>query len=1033
LGVTTYISTDIAAMPLLWVVPLALYLLTFVLVFARRPILPVAWMVRAQPYLIVAAAGSLLWSALEPMQVVLLGSLHLLTFFATAMVCHGQLAADRPEGSRLTEFYLLLSLGGVLGGLFNALIAPLVFSRAWEYPLMIAVACLLRPRAVAERPRAPVRQLALPAMVLLLCVGMTWAMRSEALLAEWRYANTAATKLAVVVPAAVAAFLLRRRPVPFGLGVAASLAVSLWCAEGGSRLLHTERSFFGVLRVSYDPVLNAHHFLHGSTMHGVQSLDSQQRHEPWGYFHRQGPLGRVFQALRRRQPSAEIGVLGLGAGAIAAYGQPGERITYYEIDPAVERIARNPKYFTYLADCRASVEVLLGDGRLSLEHGPRRQFDLLVVDAFSSDAPPIHLITREALQVYLQRLTERGLLAFDISNRYLDLKPMLGNLAEDAGVVARVCDDRDAALGGAVGKWVSAWVVMARRAEDLGPLAEDPDWVPLRPHGGRLWTDDFSHVLAAVRWQWSWAWLRPSAWWKSSKAGDQLTIGFAWFEQGKIDEAIAHYQKALNIDPDYAEAHDNLGSALLAVGKTNQAIEQYHEVLRLQPDSAKTHNNLGLALAAVGRTGEGIEHLQQALRLKSDDAAVHYNLGNVLAAAGRSNEAIGHFQEALRLKPDYPMAQNNLGIALVGVGRTEEALEHWGQAVRLKPDYAEAHNNLGNALAKVGRTEEAIEHGSQAVRLKPDYAEAHNNLGVALAAAGRFREAIEHYRQALRLQPEHAQTHNNLANALAAVGGSDEAIEHYRQAVRLKPDYAEAHGNLGVALAGVGKTAEALEHYQQALRLKPDYATPHNSLGVVLAQMGRTDEAIQHYQEALRLKPDFVEAHYNLGYALAAAGGTSDAIEHYQQALRLRPDFARARYGLANVLAGAGRIEESVEQYNRLLELGPDSVETLNNLAWLLATHDPAEGGDPARAVRLAQHLGELSGKDNPHCLDTLAAAYAAAGRFAEAGETAERAIQLAESAGQTALAERIQSRLELYRAGRPYREPARSPARGEP
>ena len=223
-------------------------------------------------------------------------------------------------------------------------------------------------------------------------------------------------------------------------------------------MLHTERSFFGVLRVVDDPLWNAHTLLHGSTCHGCQGLNQHERHEPWTYYHPTGPLGRIFAALQPRRPLANIGVLGLGAGAIAAYGQPGERITFYEINPAVEHIARDPQYFTYLADCRAKVEVVLGDARLSLVHGPPRKFDLLVLDVFSSDSVPVHLVTREALQIYFQRLADHGLLAIHISSRYLNLKPILGRLAKDARVAARVCTDG----AGTRAKYPSEWVVMAR-------------------------------------------------------------------------------------------------------------------------------------------------------------------------------------------------------------------------------------------------------------------------------------------------------------------------------------------------------------------------------------------------------------------------------------------------------------------------------------------------------------------------------------------------------------------------------------------
>ena len=244
--------------------------------------------------------------------------------------------------------------------------------------------------------------------------------------------------------ATVATFLLCRRPAVFGTAVAVLATISLWSLETGNRLLYTERTFYGILRVEHDPVWNTHELLHGTTSHGQQGLVASQRHEPWGYYHRRGPLGRIFDVLKPRRPLAEVGVLGLGVGTIAAYAEPGERFTFYEIDPAVQRIARNTDYFTYLADCRGTAEVILGDARLSLVHGPPRQFDLMIVNVFSSDSVPVHLINREALKICFDRLKPRGLLAIHISSRYLDLAPTLGNLAADAGRTARICSDNGA-------------------------------------------------------------------------------------------------------------------------------------------------------------------------------------------------------------------------------------------------------------------------------------------------------------------------------------------------------------------------------------------------------------------------------------------------------------------------------------------------------------------------------------------------------------------------------------------------------------
>jgi tetratricopeptide (TPR) repeat protein len=302
-----------------------------------------------------------------------------------------------------------------------------------------------------------------------------------------------------------------------------------------------------------------------------------------------------------------------------------------------------------------------------------------------------------------------------------------------------------------------------------------------------------------------------------------------------------------------------------------------------------------------------------------------------------------------------------------------------------------AQYNLGCSLRQEGRMQEAIGHYEQALRIKPDYVEAHDDLGVVLVHLDRVQEAMAQWEQALRIKPDYVEAHYNLGMALGQMGKIEEAIAQYEQALRIKPDFAEAQYNLGVALARLGRLPEAVGHWEQALRIKPDFAEAHNNLGNALTPSSRIPEAIEHLERALRLKPDYAEAQYNLGVALARLGRLPEAVGHWEQALRLKPDYAEAE----------------------------------NNLAWLLATLAPADGGDPVRAVTLAEWACELTNNRVAAYLDTLAVAYAAVGRFNDAIATAQKAIGLARSAGQTQVVSEIETRLELYRAGRAYRAPA--------
>jgi tetratricopeptide (TPR) repeat protein len=457
------------------------------------------------------------------------------------------------------------------------------------------------------------------------------------------------------------------------------------------------------------------------------------------------------------------------------------------------------------------------------------------------------------------------------------------------------------------------------------------------------------------------------------------------------------------------------------------------DMVRKRPDSTLAHNNLGNALFDAGRVQEAIEHYQQAFHLGRDRVATHNNLGLALAALGKIDEAIEHYHQALRLKPDDATTHSNLGLALATLGKTDEAIAHYREALRINPDHAGAHNNLGNALVEVGRVNEAIEHYRNTLQVNPDFAEAHNNLGNALAKLGQTNEAIEQYRQALRLKPGYADAHYTLGIALVGLGRTDEAIDHLNQALRLKPDFAAAHNTLGVVLGDLGRTDEATEQLNQALRFKADYAEAHSNLANVLIRAGRIDEAIEHYREALRLRPGNAEFHYNLGIALAKLSRIDVAIEHCREAVRLKPDFVDAQYYLGLALVAAGRSSEAIAHCRQCLQRLPNSVRILNQLAWLLAINDPAQGGDPAQAVDLAERALKLAGGENAQSLDTLAAAYAAAGRFPEAVAAAERAAELARATGQAQLAEVIRDRLRQYRAGRPYRAVPRAAAQGNP
>ncbi len=487
LGVTTHISTDIAAVPLMWVVPLALYLATFMLVFARRPLLPARGLTRLLPFLAIPTLASVMFPS-TPWWVM---PLHLLTFFVAAAVCHFRLAATRPAPQHLTEFYLWMSLGGVLGGLFNTLLAPLVFTGIFEYPLALAAACALRPSPAFRRGSRESLQvlIGLPLMVL----GVSLALAALGLLDS----SSLIGLLVILGAIAVVGLALSNRPALFGVVAGAAVVMfALVPIHRDHQVLFAARSFFGVHRVIQDGPF--HRLQHGGTMHGLQRMAAMGVCEPNSYYYPTGPLGQLFQAEGQR--FQRVGVVGLGSGGTACYGRAGQAWTFFEIDPTVERIARDRRLFTHLATTAANVDVQLGDGRLLLAHAAPASFDLLILDAFSSDAIPLHLVTRNAIELAFAKLRPNGVLAFHISNRYLDLATVLGTIARDMGLDARVNFDTHVTPDEQrAGKQMSRWLVMTRTPAAMGSLATDARWQPA-PSAGAAWTDDFSNILTVFVW-----------------------------------------------------------------------------------------------------------------------------------------------------------------------------------------------------------------------------------------------------------------------------------------------------------------------------------------------------------------------------------------------------------------------------------------------------------------------------------------------------------------------------------------------------
>lgn len=494
-AVTAHISTDVAAAPFLWVVPLALYLLTFVAVFRDRPWIAHTTVIRLVPYVIAPLAISMLGGDRAYWLVAI--SLHLIGFFVLTLLCHGELYRHRPEAGRLTDFYLATSIGGVVGGVFTGLIAPGVFSTTTEYPVLVAVAVLAMPAAFSKGLRSAAASMAMQLLVAIALVVVHFA-TSLRVPADWMIAFQA-------VLISIAALILFSKENParmFGLVVLAFVFSGLW--QPGQMSLETTRSFFGVHKIA-DSADGKHRLLfHGTTIHGADRIKNADgspvtgRAEPLAYYYRGGPISETIIATRAaRGKLSDVAAVGLGTGSLACYREPDENWTFFEIDPEVVRLARDPQRFRFISSCAPDMPIVLGDARLTLS-GSKAQYDLILLDAFSSDAIPAHLLTREAVSGYLTQLKPGGVIVMHISNRHLDLAQIVAAVGESEGLVTLVKTDTSANNFSEDYKSNATVAVLARNWRDIEMLARSPGWAKVVSDGVRPWTDDYSDLISAL-------------------------------------------------------------------------------------------------------------------------------------------------------------------------------------------------------------------------------------------------------------------------------------------------------------------------------------------------------------------------------------------------------------------------------------------------------------------------------------------------------------------------------------------------------
>ena len=532
LGVTTVVSTEVGSFPLMWSIPLALYLMTFVFVFARRQLIPHTWMIRLMPLmLLLMPMMAIADMGHNPM--VMIG-VHFATFFVVSMVCHGELSRLRPDVSQLTEFYLLMSIGGVVGGIVNSLLAPMLFSGTIEYPLALIAACFAVPTMhsllkssppctertdAAAKPLLISSNLIVPIVIAVLL--LTFALSANLLAST---PDTVHRMIVFGVPA-ILCFTLVSTPRRFAIGYAmVAIGCPLLLEQGD--LICQHRGFFGVNKVTEDPEANFRMLINGRTLHGMQRIDQTENPDPLSYYHADGPVGDMFALFGNDQK--RIAAVGLGVGSLAAWSEPGQRFDFFEIDPVVYRLASDPEYFNYLSTARGDVQVILGDARIQLEairkqniespqrtvsldrisgHGQQAsesdsRYDLIMLDAFGSDAVPIHLITTEAIELYLDLLADDGMLMMHVSSKFIDLVPVAAAFGEQMNLA--VAQKYHRPSNDAIkteGIMPSRYLILSRNRDLVESFVDsDREWQWLPDDRKLLWTDEHANVLDAMFW-----------------------------------------------------------------------------------------------------------------------------------------------------------------------------------------------------------------------------------------------------------------------------------------------------------------------------------------------------------------------------------------------------------------------------------------------------------------------------------------------------------------------------------------------------
>lgn len=502
LGVTTLITTDLASAPMIWIVPLAIYLATFIIAFSNKPLMGVAITRELTPYILCLVILLFMLSGFIFLKIPMI-IVHLVAFYMCALLCHGELAQSKPSAAHLTEYFLIISFGGVLGGIFNALIAPKIFLSPMEYSLSLGAIgfivwagfnnfpAIRNKFNATQDTKRPVKILLMDIVIVAVGAGLC--------IATYMAENNI---VQMVFSIAIFIYLLmivqKHGPFAFVCMITLlSFQSAIWSTE--KVLIGQDRNYFGIIKIYEEK--NYNFLYHGTTLHGAQPRDEKQQFLPVTYYSPGGPASDVFKELSKKRGKQEVGVIGLGVGSVVCYKAPGRHFDFFEIDQDIARYAEDPKYFTYLSGCGSPYDIILGDGRLKIAEKADKTYDMIFLDAFSSDNIPIHVMTKEAFAIYFAKLKDNGVITMNISNRYLDLRPVLVAIGKELGFTVYFKFHQPESKKDDISELYTAsmFAVMAKDEKALAPYVENYDWKPYtKDYNVRPWTDDYANILSVV-------------------------------------------------------------------------------------------------------------------------------------------------------------------------------------------------------------------------------------------------------------------------------------------------------------------------------------------------------------------------------------------------------------------------------------------------------------------------------------------------------------------------------------------------------